>query len=299
VGLSGTTTARAPLPRVTREPSRRVKRALPAPRVPAYCGGMTNQPPASPPPALLPPTSPPPASPPSVGELERRLRWPALPTLVFLGFLAMLLSLAGVSLWFRPAHPAGLPDDPKLLASAGLPDASLGVVTAGLRFRAAALGGEPALRTSDHAELLRAHDAEQRLRHWARRHPGEPRVRAALGALALVRHDYATAASHYREACERAPHYGEGRLGWGVALALDAARTTDTWQRRELMLRAIAQFAAVDPADAEYPAALYNRAQLLAEVGRRPEALAIAHRYLTTDPASAWSERLRAELLAP
>jgi tetratricopeptide (TPR) repeat protein len=218
---------------------------------------------------------------------------------VFLGFMGMLLSLAGVSLWFRPAHPAGLPDDPAMLASAGLPDASLGVITAGLRFRAAALGGEPAFRTSDHAELLRARDAEQTLRHWTRRHPGEPRVRAALGALALVRHDYATAASRYREACERAPYYGEGRLGWGVALALDAERTTDSWQRRELMLRAIAQFAAVDPGDAEYPAALYNRAQLLAEVGRRPEALALARLYLATDPTSTWSERLRADVLAP
>jgi tetratricopeptide (TPR) repeat protein len=234
-----------------------------------------------------------------VTELERHLRWPAFPTLVFLGILAMLLSLAGVSLWFRPAHPAGLPDDPAMLASIGLPDDSLGVITAGLRFRAAALGGEPALRTSDHAELLRAQAAEQTLRHWTRRHPGEPRVRAALGALALVRHDYATAATHYREACERAPHYGEGRLGWGVALALDAERTPDPWQRRELMLRAIAQFAAVDATDPEYLSALYNRAQLLAEVGRRPEASALAQRYLAIDPASAWSARLRADVLAP
>ena len=233
-----------------------------------------------------------------MAEFERRLRWPALPTVVFLGILAMLLSLAGVSLWFRPAHPAGLPDDPALLASIGLPDDSLGVITAGLRFRAAALGGEPALRTSDHTELTRARTAEQALRHWTRRHPGEPRVRAALGALALVRHDYATAASHYREACERAPHYGEGRLGWGVALALDAERTTDSWQRRELMLRAIAQFAAVDTSEPEYLPALYNRAQLLAEVGRRPEATALAQRYMAADPTSVWSERLRSEVLA-
>lgn len=240
----------------------------------------------------------PPLSPPNVAELERRLRWPALPTMLFLGFLAMLLSLAGASLWFRPAHPAGLPDDRALLASIGLPDASLGVITAGLRFSAAALGGEPAPRASDHAGLVRAQAAERALRHWTRRHPGEPRVRAALGALALVRHDYAAAASHYREACERAPHYGEGRLGWGVALALDAERTPDTWHRRELMLRAIAQFAAVDATDAEYLPALYNRARLLDEVGRRAEALALAQRYLAIDPASAWSGRLRSDVLA-
>jgi tetratricopeptide (TPR) repeat protein len=235
---------------------------------------------------------------PPVAELERRLRWPALPSLVFLGFLGLLLTLAGISMWMRPEHPGGLPDDAALLASAGLPDASLGVITAGLRYRAAALGGEPAARTSDHAELQRARDAEKALRHWTRRHPGEPRVRAALGALALVRHDYASAANRFREACERSPHYGEGRLGWGVALALDAERTNDTWHRRELMLRAIAQFAAVDADGAEYLPALYNRAQLLNEVGRRPEALALATRYVALDPVSAWSQRLRDELLA-
>ena len=237
------------------------------------------------------------ASPP-VAEFERRLRWPAFPTLVFLGFMAMLLSLASLSLWLRPAHPTGLPDDAPMLAHAGLPDGALGVLTAGLRFRAAALGGETALRTSSYAELARAREAEQTLKHWTRRHPGEPRARAALGALALVRHDYASAATHYREACERSPHYGEGRLGWGVALGLDAERTNDPWQRRELMLRAIAQFAAVDAGEQEYLPALYNRAQLLAEVGRRTEALALAQRYLAIDPASAWAERLRSDQLA-
>ena len=235
---------------------------------------------------------------PEVAEFERRLRWPALPTLVFLGFMAMLLTLAGVSMWLRPAHPSGLPEDARLLASAGLPDDALGVLTAGLRFRAAALGGEPALRTSELSELARAREAEKTLKHWTRRHPGEPRVRAALGALALVRHDYASAATRYREACERSPHYGEGRLGWGVALGLDAERTTDTWQRRELMLRAIAQFAAVDAGEPEYLPALYNRIQLLSEVGRRTEALALAQRYYAIDPASAWSQRLQADLQA-
>ena len=236
---------------------------------------------------------------PEVAEFERRLRWPALPTLVFLGFMAMLLTLAGVSMWLRPAHPSGLPEDAHLLAIAGLPDPALGVVTAGLRFRAAALGGEPPLRTSSSAELARARNAEKSLKHWTRLHPGEPRVRAALGALALVRHDYASAATRYREACERSPHYGEGRLGWGIALALDAERTTDTWQRRELMLRAIAQFAAVDASEQEYLPALYDRTQLLSEVGRRTEALALAQRYYALDPASAWATQLRATLLSP
>src|SRR5262249_9412918 len=143
----------------------------------------------------------------------------------------------------------------------------------------------------------RAATAERPLNHGTRHHPGAPRVRAALGALALARHDYAPAASHYREACERAPHYGEGRLGWGVALALDAERTTDPWQRRALTLRAIAQFAAVDAADAEYAAALYDRAHLLADAGRHLEAMALARTYLGLDSTSKWADQLRRDVM--
>src|SRR5438477_9451437 len=157
---------------------RRARRALRRALAPAYSRSMS--------------------APLHVAELERRLRWPGLPTLFFLGILTVLLTLAGISLWLRPEHPTGLPDAAPLLAAAGLPDPSLGVLTADLRFRAAALGGEPARRTSTAMELVHARDAERMLLHWTRRHPGEPRVRAALGALALVRHDYAAAAIHYR-----------------------------------------------------------------------------------------------------
>lgn len=235
-------------------------------------------------------------APPPVAELERRLSWPALPTMLFLAILALLLTLAGVSLWMRPSHPAGLPDDGAMLVDAGLPDPALGVLTGDLRFSAAAFGGQPMPRASDLAELTRAAAADVVLERWARAHPADPRVRAARGALALVRHDYAAAETHYRAASERSPHYAEGRLGWGMALALEAGRTSDPWQRRELMLRAIAQFAAVDRDEPEYMCALYDRVLLLAEVGRRTEALALARRYLAIDPVSSWAERLRREL---
>jgi len=240
-------------------------------------------------------TLPPPAH---VVEIERRLRWPALPALLFLGILGMLFTLASVSMWLRPEHPRGLPEDAALLERAGLPDPSLGVLAADIRFSAAALGGEAENRAVDAATIARVREAERALARWTRRHPGEPRVRAALGALALVRHDYATAANRYREACERAPHYGEGRLGWGVALALEAERTTDAWQRRGLDLRAIAQFAEVDRSQPEYRAALYNRALLLVEVGRRDQARVMARRYLELEPAGPWAERIRSRVLA-
>ena len=233
---------------------------------------------------------------PPVAEIERRLRWPALPALVFLGLMVGLLLVAAVATWLRPEHPRGLPEDAALLAATGLPDASLGVLAPELRFRAAALGSDVASHANDAAALARVSAAERALSHWARRHPGEPRVRAAMGALELVRHDYTAAATHYREACERAPHYGEGRLGWGMALALDASRTQDVWLRRALTLRAIAQFAAVDPSEPEYPHALFNRAHLLAEVGRTNEATDLARQYLAMDATSAWAQTLRSEL---
>ncbi len=235
-------------------------------------------------------------APPPVAEFERRLSWPALPTILFLAILAVLLAVAAVSLWMRPVHPGGLPDDSTLLTTAGLPDPSLGVLTGDLRFRAAAFGGEPVARASGLAELSRAALAESALERWAKAHPRDARVRAALGALALVRHDYAAAETHYREASERSPHYAEGRLGWGTALALEAQRTSDPWHRRELMLRAIAQFAAVDAGEPEHPYALYNRVHLLAEVGRRTEALTLARRFLAIEPSGAWADKLKREL---
>jgi tetratricopeptide (TPR) repeat protein len=238
------------------------------------------------------------SSPAQVAEFERRLRWPALPTLVFLGFLVVLLLLVGLSMWLRPDHPRGLPVDAALLAEAGLPDATFGVLLGALRFEAAALGGAPSDGANDAAALERVAAAERVLERWSRHHPAEPRSRAALGALALVRHDYLTAANRYREACERSPHYGEGRLGWGVALAREAALTSDPWQRRALALRAIAQFAAVDPADPVYLPALYNRTRTLAEVGRHEEARTFAARYLAREPAGAWADQLRKEQLA-
>jgi len=236
---------------------------------------------------------------PPVAEIERRIKWPALPALVFLALMVGLLAVVAVSAWLRPDHPQGLPEDAALLAAAGLPDASLGVLAPELRFRAAAFGGDAAVRANDAAALARVSAAERALAHWARRHPGEPRVRAALGALALARHDYTAAATHYREACERAPHYGEGRLGWGMALALDAGSTRDPWLRRALTLRAIAQFAAVEPSETEYPHALFDRATLLADEGRRPEALPLARLYLALDQQSPWADKLRSALGPP
>jgi hypothetical protein len=237
-------------------------------------------------------------APPQVVELERRIRWPGWPTLLFLSILALLLVLVAVTLVLRPPRPRGLPEDPAILAATRLPDPGFEVMTGELRFSAAAFGGAPANGSSDAPTLARAREVEWTLARWARSHPREPRIRAALGAMALVRHDYAEAARRYREACERAPHYSEGRLGWGLALGLDATRTSEPWERRALLLRAIAQFAAVDSTEPEYPLALYNRARLLAEVGRDVEARTMARRFLALEPAGPWARQLRGAIPA-
>jgi len=239
------------------------------------------------------PTSPP------VVAIERQLRWRVLPTLMFITCLGLLAVVGWVSLTMAHRHPHGLPDDPDSRAAAALVTGRVSVPTNALRFRSALLGGEPANRAADAAMLLRAKQARARLDAVRRRHPGEPRLLAAVAALDLAAHDYARAARRYRRACEMAPHYGEGRLGAGVALALDADRTPEPWQSRALRLQAIAQFAMVDSSDAEYMPALYDRALVLHDVGRQGEAAFYAGRYVARDGGSAWTAALRQGLATP
>ena len=52
----------------------------------------------------------------------------------------------------------------------------------------------------------------------------------------------------------------------------------------------------MDPTEPGHAAALHNRARLLAEVGRRTEALTFARRYLALDPDSPWARQLRTDL---
>ena len=63
--------------------------------------------------------------------------------------------------------------------------------------------------------------------------------------------------------------------------------------QRQHFLRAIAQFAALDPRDAEYEEALYDRALLLERVGRKAEAARYAREYVARG-ARVGVERMRA-----
>jgi hypothetical protein len=227
-----------------------------------------------------------------VEEIERRLRWRVLPVLAFVTALAILTVLGIVVLVVPPSHPHGLPDDPDARRVAAVLAGRVTVGTNALRFRAAVLGGEPANRGADHEMLALAAAARPSLELVRRRHPNDPRALAALGALDLLAHDYVHAARRYRGSCERAPHYAEGRLGAGVALALQADRTPEPLQSRALRLEAIAEFAAVDSLDAEYPLALFDRAIVLADAGSAREAAFWASRYRARDPRGPWGAKL-------
>ena len=243
-------------------------------------------------PTPAPPDTPAAATP--VSEFERRLEWSAISTIVFVAILLALLGMGLSSLFMKPWHPEGLGDDPDAIAAAALLSGPASATTNGLRWSAAALGGEVPDDAPGGDLTRRAAAARPKFEAAHARHLRDPRPLAALAALEMIAHDYAKAAGHYRRACEAAPRYGEGRLGAGVALALQADRTPEPWQSRALRLQAVAEFAMVDSTLAEYPLATYNRALVLRDVDRNAEAAFWASRYLARDGASAWADRMRA-----
>lgn len=229
--------------------------------------------------------------PPPVAEIEKRLRWRVLPTVVFIAALVALLAMAVVSLVMPKQHPRGLPDDPAAAAAAAEVSGRVSVATNDMRWRSALLGGEPANDSPDGAMLARVRAAREHLAGVKR--PDDARVLAALAALDLAEHDYPHAIGRYRRACELAPHFGEGRLGAGVALALEADRTAEPFEARSLRLQAVAQFAMVDSLDEEYAHALGNRARVLRELGREREARFWAARAAAFEPAGPGAAALR------
>ena len=235
------------------------------------------------------------SAPPVAGN-KRHLKWRLLPSLSFMAFMVLLLAMAIVSLTMQPRHPHGLPDDSDARAAAAVLAGRVSAGTDALRWRAAVLGGEPGPHAATgfmHALIAIARPG---LEAAHRRHRNDPRSLAALAALDMATHEYARAAAHYRRACELAPHYGEARLGAGVALALTADHTPEFWPSRALRLEAVAQFAMVDSVDSEYPLALYDRALVLASVGRTREAGFYAARYLAREPDGPHADALRAAL---
>src|SRR5262245_15534149 len=216
----------------------------------------------------------------AVAEIERRLQWRAMPALLFLCILALLLA---VSFWpsvFPAKRIAGLPDDPDVFAAANQLRAHLSLPATEMRFESALTGdaviGLPP--APDAGERLA--QAEALLDQANRRFRHDVRMHVARAALDLFRHRYRSAEERYQGAVDRYSNYPEARLGLGVALALSGELERSSLAQRQRFLRAIAQFAAVTPRDAEYEEALFDRAILLDRVGRRDEAARCAREYV-------------------
>jgi tetratricopeptide (TPR) repeat protein len=235
-----------------------------------------------------------PAAPLPLEEWEKKLRWRFAPLLIFAGMMISLGAAAATSL-LLPRHTlTGIPSDPDARAAFALLRGQTPPGMGGLRFGSEWTGetgpgvGQTAPVAAEEAAVLLA-------RAQARR-PFDARLPAALAHLDLARRRVEHAERGYRRALVLAPHYGEARLGLGVALALQAERDADPLEQRALRLEAIAQFAAVGSEDAVHAHALYDRAVLLARVGRRAEAEQRAAEYLRAYGGDAWGDSLRVRL---
>jgi len=235
-----------------------------------------------------------PAPPPALEELDRRLRWRFVPLLVFLAMMVGLAAAAAVSLLTPHPPVTGIPDDPDARAAFELMRGQAPAGMGALRFHSE-LTGESTPRASPPAAAA-AEKADALLQRAEARHFLDPRLPAARAHLDLARRRFVHAERGYRRALLLEPYYGEARLGLGAALALDAEREANSLEQRSLRLQAIAQFAAVPANDPVHTHALYDRAVLLGEVGRRAEAERCAREYLRGDGASAWAESLGVRL---
>ena len=232
-----------------------------------------------------------PATAPGLQELDRRLRWRFVPLLVFGAMMVGLGAAAAVSLLAPRGAIHGIPADPDARSAYALIGAQPPPATGALRFRSeltgeAEPGGPqpaPAAAAAARTLLMRAQA----------RHLLDPRLPTAIAHIDLARHRFEHAERSYHRALMLAPHYGEARLGLGVAFALHAEREAEPLEQRSLRLQAIAQLAAVPAADPLHEHALYDRIVLLAEVGRGAEAGRRARDYASRYGGTAWAESLR------
>lgn len=224
--------------------------------------------------------------------LARALAWPATSTVAFGAMLVGLLSLGVAGLVEPVHHPTGLPDDPDVSAARELLPGGLPLPVPALELPNALTGHSvpPGGAETSFAPLAaaRAH-----LLAAAVRHPRDVRLDAAVGHVSLAALRIDDAIASYGAALGRERHYGEARLGLGVALATRAWLAPSEDERRELTLEALGQIANVEPADPVYGAALFDRAHLLSQVGRGAEARRLLADELAERPRGPWARRYR------
>ena len=229
-------------------------------------------------------------------DLERRIHWSLLSAGIFVAILAGLLVIAVFTL-FAPAPPiVGLPQDPDALAARELVGSLTPVGGSTLRFESALVASDPAARPLTAADAGRVERARELIERARVRLPGDPRLAVCIAHLDLAGRRYASAEAGYRRTLYFGDHCPDAHLGLGVTLALEAELERDVLRARALDLQAIAQFAAVRERDGPALAALYDRALLLARVGRDEEARRAAGAYYARDPGGPWAGRLRREL---
>jgi hypothetical protein len=233
-----------------------------------------------------------------VAEIERRLHWRVLAVGGFLALMVTLGVVAAVSVLVPARLVAGLPDDADVAAAAALLRDRLPMRAGALRFRSALAGEAPPGALFGPGEARSVERAARLLEQARARHRGDPRLEVALAHLELARGHYALAERGYRAVTDRGVDSPEARLGLGVTLALQATVETDLLRARALRLEAIAQLVAVDARDPAREVALYDRALLLAALGRRDDARRAAREYAARDPLRAWTGRLQRELAA-
>ncbi len=224
------------------------------------------------------------------------MQWRFVSVIVFGGLMVALAVAAALSLLAPKRIVTGLPDDPDAALAGSLMRRGAAPATGTLRFESALTGeSRPGWELSAGAATA-AESAQASIERARRRARFDPRLIAALGHIELTRRMFGHAEDHYRTALEIGPHYGEARLGLGVALALRAEAEVDPLRQRGLRLEALAQFIAVRESDPARLDALYDRARVLELLGRAEEARAIARAYLHDDPSSAWAHALASSL---
>jgi tetratricopeptide (TPR) repeat protein len=216
--------------------------------------------------------------------------WWRSATLLFVTLLLGLLTF-GLWGWLAPVdRPHGLPADRDVAAAQDLLTGGLPLALPDL-ILATTLAGESRWIPPDSLPVARLAAAHERLLRAAGRHADDPRITVSIAHLELAGLRTDRAIQHYREALDRSPHYGEARLGLGIALTAGSLVDSDPERGRVRALEALGQFANVDAADPAHAAALYNRALLLSRVGRTAEAIQLLQHELAVRPSGPWAAR--------
>jgi len=233
------------------------------------------------------------ALPPPVVEIERRLHWRVLSLAGFLALMITFAVMAAISVLVPARLVTGLPDDPEMAAVRADLRGLLPMRAGELRFRSALAGEAPPGAVFDAGTAARVERARPQVERVRDRRRGDTRLEVALAHLDLALQRYLRAETRYRAVTDRGADVPEAHLGLGVALALQAAAETDQLRAHALRLEAIGQLTAVNRRDEAYEPALYDRALLLEEVGRRAEAARCAREHLALDPTGPWAARMQ------